>query len=288
MNEFTPLVTLIAATFIRMMPSFSLISSAINAIKYNEPSAIKLRENLEFLKKFDLIPSDNKNIRFLNKELDKLDLNLSEINFKFKEKSIFNDLSIKIPENSFISIFGDSGAGKSTLLNIILGLFEPDQGKVTVKGIDIKEELNGWFSLVGYVDQETVILNNHSILENVAFGDDKPDLDLFYSVMKQVNLYDFFMQLPKKENTKLIEFGKNLSGGQKQRIGIARALYQRPKVLLLDEPTSALDETNEIEIFEFLKKLKEDMIIIMVTHKIKAKEYSDKAFIIKNYKLREI
>ncbi len=288
MNEFTPLVTLIAATFIRMMPSFSLISSAINAIKYNEPSAIKLRENLEFLKKFDLIPRDNKNIRFLNKEIDKLDLNLSEINFKFKEKSIFNDLSIKIPENSFISIFGDSGAGKSTLLNIILGLFEPDQGKVTVKGIDIKEELNGWFSLVGYVDQETVILNNHSILENVAFGDDKPDLDLFYSVMKQVNLYDFFMQLPKKENTKLIEFGKNLSGGQKQRIGIARALYQRPKVLLLDEPTSALDETNEIEIFEFLKKLKEDMIIIMVTHKIKAKEYSDKAFIIKNNKLREI
>ena len=288
MNEFTPLVTLIAATFIRMMPSFSLISSSINAIKYNEPSAIKLRENLEFLEKFDLVKNTSIKSDLKNKIDKNIFINLKNIHFKFKEKVIFDNLSIQIPSNSFVSIFGDSGVGKSTLLNIILGLYKPSKGEVLIKNLNINADINFWFSQVGYVDQETVILNNHSILENVAFGDEKPNLQLFYDVMRQVNLYDFFMDMPNKEKTKLTEFGKNLSGGQKQRIGIARALYQNPKVLLLDEPTSALDEVNEIEIFQYLKKLKKDMIILMVTHKTKAKKYSDKSYVIKNNTIVEL
>ena len=288
MNEFTPLVTLIAATFIRMMPSFSLISSSINAIKYNEPSAIKLRENLEFLEKFDLVKNTSIKSDLKNKIDKNIFINLKNIHFKFKEKVIFDNLSIQIPSNSFVSIFGDSGVGKSTLLNIILGLYKPSKGEVLIKNLNINADINFWFSQVGYVDQETVILNNHSILENVAFGDEKPNLQLFYDVMRQVNLYDFFMDMPNKEKTKLTEFGKNLSGGQKQRIAIARALYQNPKDLLLYEPTSAIDEVNEIEIFQYLKKLKKDMIILMVTHKTKAKKYSDKSYVIKNNTIVEL
>ena len=154
-------------------------------------------------------------------------------------------MNIKILSNNFICIFGDSGAGKSTLLNIILGLFKPTSGEVIFNQQNINNNINFWFSNIGYVSQDTVILNNYSILENVTFGDKNPDMELFNSVMKKVNLYEFFMNLPDKHNTKLTEFGKNLSGGQRQRIGIARALYQKPKVLLLDEPTSALDEINE-------------------------------------------
>ncbi len=288
MKEYTPLVTLIAATFIRMMPSFSLISSSINAIKYNEPSARKLKENLEYLKQFDLSVDDvNPDDSIYTENKEKIEIMLRDINYSFKDKEIFKNLNIKINTNSFISIFGKSGAGKSTLLNIILGLYKPKSGEVLVNDYNINKNINFWFSNVGYVDQETVILNNYSLLENVAFGDKEPDINLFYSVMKKVNLFDYFMKLPNKENTILTEFGKNLSGGQKQRIGIARALYQKPKVLLLDEPTSALDESNEIEIFEYLRKLKKDMIILMVTHKIKAKEYSDKSYKIKNYNLIE-
>lgn len=287
-KEFTPLVTLIAATFVRMMPSFSLISSSMNAIKYNEPSARKLLENLEFLKKFDFVLEDTSQKVSDNNDLEKIEITLNNLSFNFKDKKIFNNLNIKILSNSFISIFGESGTGKSTLLNIVLGLFKPSSGEVLVNEKNINQDIDFWFSKVGYVDQETVILNNYSILENVAFGDKNPDIELFNSVMKKVNLYEFFMKLPNKEYTKLTEFGKNLSGGQKQRIGIARALYQKPKVLILDEPTSALDETNEIEIFEYLNKLKEDMIILMATHKIKAKEYSDKSYKIKNNNIIEV
>ena len=287
-NEFTPLITLIAAIFVRMMPSFSLISSSINAIKYNEPSVIKLKDNLDFVKKFDFTPTKKQKIKSKENIDEKININLKKIYFRFKEKVIFKDLNIKFYPNSLTCIFGESGAGKSTFLNILSGLIKPTEGEVLNNNFNIHDSINEWYSKIGYVEQETVILNDCSILENVAFGDEKPDLDLFKSVMKKVNLFDFFMELPNKENTKITEFGKNLSGGQKQRLGIARALYQKPKILLLDEPTSALDELNEIEIFEYLKELKKDLIIIMVTHKIKAKEYADKSFNINNNKIIEI
>ena len=199
-----------------MMPSFSLISSSMNAIKYNEPSARKLLENLEFLKNFDFSHKDASKKLSDGNDLEKIEITLNNVSFNFKDKKIFNNLNIKILPNSFISIFGESGAGKSTLLNIILGLFKPSSGEVLVNEKNINQDINSWFSKVGYVDQETVILNNYSILENVAFGDKNPDIELFNSVMKKVNLYEFFMKLPHKENTKLTEFGKNLSGGQKQ------------------------------------------------------------------------
>ena len=176
MKEYTPLVTLIAATFIRMMPSFSLISSSINAIKYNEPSARKLQENLEYLKEFDLSVNEITKDDLVNTGDDnlvsagykeKIEIKLSDINYSFKDKDIFKNLNMKISTNSFISIFGKSGAGKSTLLNIILGLYKPKSGEVLVNDHNIIKNINFWFSNVGYVDQETVILNNYSILENV-------------------------------------------------------------------------------------------------------------------------
>lgn len=284
-TELIPLITLIAATFVRMMPSFALISSSLNAIKYNEPSTKKLRENLDLLNHFDKIEIHelSSDLKFnIHKDFE---ITLENINFNFKDKNIFKNLNLNLKSNNLITIFGESGSGKSTFLNILSGLIKPSNGRVLINGNNIQDGIKNWFSKVGYVDQETIILNDSNILENVAFGEEKPDLELFYSVMKKVNLYEYYNKLPQKEKTKLSEFGKNLSGGQKQRIGIARALYQQPKILLLDEPTSALDEDNEIEIFEYLKNLKKDIIIVVATHKIKAKNYSDKSYNIKENNL---
>jgi len=286
-NELIPLIALIAATFIRMMPSFAIINSSINAIKFNEPSTKKLNEDLEFLNtnKSQIKKESNKVALFGDEE--ELNISLKNINFNFKEKIIYKNLNLIIPTKTFISIYGESGSGKSTLLNILSGLLQPISGQVLVNNISVHDNLEHWHSKVGYVDQETTILND-TILQNVAFGEREPDIEHFFNVLKKVKLYEFCMSLVKKENTLLTEFGKNLSGGQKQRIGIARALYQKTKVLLLDEPTSALDEKTENEIFEHLKELKENLTILMVTHKIKAKEYSDKSLIIKDGKISEI
>ena len=287
-NELVPLIALLTATFVRMMPSFASINSSLNAIKFNESSTKKLKENLDFLNQNKIsIQNDNKKEVLNLNETGELNIDLKNIEFGFNSKLIFNNLNFTIPHNKFISIFGESGSGKSTLLNIISGLFTPSNGIVSVNGVNIFDDLGQWHSQVGYVDQETSILND-SILQNVAFGENNPDIDNFYNVLKKVKLYDYCMNLPDKEKTILTEFGQNLSGGQKQRIGIARALYKKSKILLLDEPTSALDEKNEIEIFQHLNELKKNLTVIMVTHKNKAREYSDKSFIIKNGQIKQI
>ncbi len=286
-NELVPLIALLTATFVRMMPSFASINSSINAIKFNESSTKKLKENLDFLNQNRInIKNNNKEVLKLN-ETDELNIDLKNIEFGFNSKLIFDNLNFTIPHNKFISIFGESGSGKSTLLNIISGLFIPSGGIVTANGVNIFSDLGKWHSQLGYVDQETSILND-SILQNVAFGENNPDIENFYNVLKKVKLYDYCMNLPDKERTILAEFGQNLSGGQKQRLGIARALYKKSKILLLDEPTSALDDKNEIEIFQHLNELKKNLTIIMVTHKNKAREYSDMSFIIKNGQIKKI
>ena len=124
-SKLIPLVTLIAATFIRMMPSFSLISSSLNAIKYNEPSTKKLRENLDFLKTFEN-NEFSKTFADLDFKIDKnFEINLDNLNFNFKDKTIFKNLKLTLKSNNLVTIFGESGSGKSTFLNILSGLIKP-------------------------------------------------------------------------------------------------------------------------------------------------------------------
>lgn len=287
-EDLIPLITLITATFVRMLPSFTMISNSINAIKYNQFSIDKLNKNILYLRSFNKVLGKTQNQK-LNINFDKkFKLSLKNVNFKFKDKIIFNNLNVSFNSNSFISIYGKSGEGKSTLLNIISGLFKLDNGNIFINEQNIYQNLDEWYSHIGYVDQETIILSDNSILENIAFGDEYPDINLFRKVMKKVNLLDYVASLPKKELTKVTEFGKNLSVGQRQRIGIARALYKKPKILLLDEPTSSLDDKNEKEILNNLNTLKKEMMVIMVTHKKSAEYYSDYIYSVSQGKIFEL
>ena len=265
-----------------------IYTNSINAIKYNQFSTDKLNKNISHLHSFNKLLNKTQNHK-LNIDFDKeFKISLKNVNFKFKDKTIFNNLNVSFNSNSFISIYGKSGEGKSTLLNIISGLFKLDGGNIFVKEQSIYKNLDEWYSYIGYVDQETIILSDSSILENIALGEENPNIDIFRKVMKKVNLLDYVDSLPNKELTKVIEFGKNLSGGQRQRIGIARALYKEPKILLLDEPTSSLDEKNEKEILNYLNNLKKEMMIIMVTHRKSAEHYSDYIYNVSQGKISEL
>ena len=165
-------------------------------------------------------------------------------------------------------IYGKSGTGKSTMLNIIVGLLKPSSGEVLVDGIKIKNNLKAWQSMIGYLPQDTFLLNE-KVKNNIALGidDNLIKSDILLEAMQKSNSYEFIKNLPKKEETIIGGEGDGLSGGQKQRIGIARTLYRNSKLLIFDESTSSLDSDNEQIVLNTLLNLKKEKTIIIVSHK---------------------
>ena len=158
----------------------------------------------------------------------------------------------------------------------MLGLLQPSGGSINVDGKNIFENIQGWLDNVSYVPQSIYLIDG-TIRENIAFGILPEDIDdkRIEKVLKMAELYDFVQSLELKENTQCGDKGAKLSGGQKQRIGIARALYQNPSVLILDEATSALDTETEKQITETINKLKGEITIIAIAHRLSTLENCD-------------
>lgn len=205
-------------------------------------------------------------------------ISLRHISFNYDKKSIFQDMSIEIPVNSFTSITGPSGAGKSTLLDLLCGLAEPQSGEILIDGISLHEiDLRHWRRMIGYVSQDTILLHD-TILSNILIG--APDLTQADAeqALQQAGAWDFVCSLPAGLLTVVGERGGLLSGGQRQRIAIARALAHRPLLLLLDEPTSALDPDSEKVICETLQRLAQSHTIIAVSHQPAVINAADRIF----------
>jgi ATP-binding cassette subfamily C protein len=205
-------------------------------------------------------------------------ISLRHISFNYDKKSIFQDMSIEIPVNSFTSITGPSGAGKSTLLDLLCGLAEPQSGEILIDGISLHEiDLHYWRRMIGYVSQDTILLHD-TILSNILIG--APDLTQADAerALQQAGAWDFVCSLPAGLLTVVGERGGLLSGGQRQRIAIARALAHRPLFLLLDEPTSALDPDSERIICETLQRLAQSLTIIAVSHQPAVINAADRIF----------
>ena len=205
-------------------------------------------------------------------------ISLRHISFNYDKKSIFQDMSIEIPVNSFTSITGPSGAGKSTLLDLLCGLAEPQSGEILIDGMSLHEiDLHHWRRMIGYVSQDTILLHD-TILSNILIG--APDLTQADAeqALQQAGAWDFVCSLPAGLLTVVGERGGLLSGGQRQRIAIARALAHRPLFLLLDEPTSALDPDSEKIICETLQRLAQGLTIIAVSHQPAVINAADRIF----------
>ncbi|GKS70091.1 ATP-binding cassette, subfamily C [Nitrosomonas sp. PY1] len=209
-------------------------------------------------------------------------ISLQHVKFNYGQKTIFKDLTIEIPINTFTAVMGPSGVGKSTLLDLLCGLTEAQSGEIKIDDVSIHDiNLRQWRHMIGYVSQDTILLHD-TVMNNILVGESTLTAVDAERALRQAGAWDFVNSLPEGLQTIVGERGGLLSGGQRQRIAIARALAHSPSFLILDEPTSALDPESEKTICGTLQKLAENLTIIVVSHQPAVINAADRVFILSN------
>ena len=198
------------------------------------------------------------------------DITFDHVTFQYEGalEPVLDNISLKLKVGKSIAIVGPSGSGKSTLLNLILRLYVPDEGHVTIDGVDIRKVTRESLrKSMAVVFQENMLFNM-SIRENIRLGKEGATDAEVEDAARKAEIHRYIMSLPQKYDTVVGERGDTLSGGQRQRIAIARAIIHNPSVLLLDEATSALDQTTEAAINRTLLKVAKGRTMIWSTHRL--------------------
>ena len=194
------------------------------------------------------------------------DLILSDVHFDYDQHKVFSGLSLRIEAGSLTTLVGPSGSGKTTIIDLTIGLLQPQRGRVLLDGVDLKDiDLNQWRRMIGYVPQDTILLHD-TILHNVTLGDPTLTVEQVEEALRAAGAWAFVTQLAQGLDTVVGERGGKLSGGQRQRIVIARALINKPRLLILDEATSALDRDTEEAVRQTLQELKGQLTILAISH----------------------
>ena len=199
--------------------------------------------------------------------------------------SILNNLNLTIPSNSIVAVVGGSGSGKSTLGSLLLRLYHPDKGRVTLDGEDIQNIDPAFLrKYIGTVSQEPILFST-SIRDNIIYGAEDPALvtqEQLEQAAKEANAHGFISKFPDGYDTLVGERGVMLSGGQKQRVAIARAILKNPGILLLDEATSALDSQSEHEVKEALDRIMKGRSVITIAHRLSTIKNADLVAVVEN------
>lgn len=211
------------------------------------------------------------------------------VGFKYRGQTVpaLDSVSCKFSRGGLYGVVGESGAGKSTLIDLLVGLHEPTEGRVLVDDQDLCEcDIKSWHRQIGYVPQFPYLADG-TVAENVLL--DKPTAEMeeadVWEALELANLGKFIRGLPEGLSTPVGDRGVRLSGGQRQRLAIARALFQKPQLLVLDESTSSLDQIAESEIRTALEKLHGRITVIVIAHRMTTVQDCDEILFLSKGKL---
>ncbi len=262
----------------QLLPSMNRLVNSLSRIYISAPllnqmyviiNEIKLRQN-------DKVSTDIEQISF------KTQFRLENISFNYGNKNILQNISLTIPYNAKIALVGKSGAGKSTLADVIMCLLQPSSGEIFIDNVKLSiNNQRSWQNLFAYVPQDIFIYNS-TIAQNIMCYQnyEKEAEDQILAALDFAGLSEWIKLLPDGIHTKVGEHGQFLSGGQKRRVGIARAIFQSPKILVMDEATNGLDLKTEDLIMQSI--LEKSITVITITHRLDLLKNYDQIYVIQD------
>ncbi|EKO15992.1 ABC transporter ATP-binding protein [Leptospira kirschneri] len=270
-------------TLIFLMRPFKQMSMLSNSIQ----SAISAGDRV-----FELLDQETDirnpaNPKFLKKM--ETGLSFSNVTYMYPgaKNPAIQEINLEISKGETIALVGASGAGKSTLVDLVPRLIDPQEGKVLIDGIDIRDlDLSNLRKKIGIVSQQ-VFLFNGSIRENICYGNQNVTEEQLRTACEQAFAMEFILSFEEGLNTIVGERGVMLSGGQRQRIAIARALLLNPEILILDEATSALDTESERLVQEALESLYKNRTVIIIAHRLSTVQIANRIFTMEDGKIVE-
>ena len=213
-------------------------------------------------------------------------LKFSNVNFRYGDDKIFDNLSFEIEGKKTVAIVGSTGSGKSTLAYLLPRLYDIESGKIEIDGVDIHNvKLDELRSQVSLAFEESFLFSN-SARENISLGSDKASQDQIENAALIARAHEFIAQLPESYETKVGERGYGLSGGQRQRIALARAILRKPRILILDDALSAVDASTEEQIRSELKQVMSNMTTLIITNRVPTIELCDEVIFLENGQVR--
>lgn len=276
--------TIDASTFIYYLVIFY---SIINPSKDLSKASYGIRRGLASLERIDAVLNTKSNI--LEPEqpepvIFNESIQIDHLSFRYQpDREVLRDICLTIPKGKTIALVGQSGSGKTTLTDLVPRLYDPQQGRITMDGTDIRRFLTRDLrALMGIVCQEPVLFND-TVYNNITFGVDTslpaPNGMSWDEAVEQAakiaNAHEFICAMPDGYQTSIGDRGSRLSGGQRQRLSIARAILKNPPILILDEATSALDSESEKLVQEALEHLMKDRTTLVVAHRLSTIKHAD-------------
>ena len=271
-----------APTFIFYMV---ILYSVIQPIKDFSRAAYGIPKGLASMERIDAILNSENNVAESQKARPIKEFNdricFHDVTFSYSDgsKKILKGVNLEIPKGKTVAIVGASGAGKTTLVDLIPRFYDPQGGKVTIDGMDLKDlKISDLRALMGNVNQDPILFND-TVFNNIAFGVENATQEQVEAAARIANAHDFIMEREGGYQSNVGDRGVKLSGGQRQRISIARAILKNPPILILDEATASLDTESERTVQDALDKLMSTRTTIAIAHRLSTIKNADEIIV---------